>query len=114
MIIVHSNASGAIAYTPLDLAEWFGFTLVNLVFPSSIFAPGNALSFSKKKYETNAPSLRKIFKRAFIIFIPAFLMYWFSFFHRMPGGRAFNGLANTGIMDVLQRIALCYCDKLKF
>jgi predicted acyltransferase len=35
-------------------------------------------------------------------------MYWFPFFHRENGGWAFNNLAHTRIMGVLQRIALCY------
>lgn len=35
-------------------------------------------------------------------------MYWFPFFHRVEHGWAFNALATTRIMGVLQRIALCY------
>ena len=87
---------------------WFGFTPTDLVFPSFLFAVGNALSFSKKKFETDAAFIGKIFKRTVIIFLLGYLMYWFPFFHRENGSWAFNPLGHTRIMGVLQRIALCY------
>ena len=109
MIIVNAPGSGANPYVPLDHAYWFGFTPTDLVFPSFLFAVGNALSFSGKKYETNAAFLQKLFKRTILIFLLGYLMYWFPFFHRLPGGGwAFNPLDHTRIMGVLQRIALCY------
>jgi predicted acyltransferase len=108
MIIVNAPGSGAVQWAPLDHAAWFGFTPTDLVFPSFLFAVGNALSFSKNKFETNGAFLKKIGKRALIIFLLGYLMYWFPFFHREAGGWAFNPLANTRIMGVLQRIALCY------
>ncbi|NOW93673.1 acyltransferase family protein [Mucilaginibacter sp. SG564] len=108
MIIVNAPGSGAVQWAPLDHAAWFGFTPTDLVFPSFLFAVGNALSFSKNKFESNSAFLRKIGKRTFIIFLLGYLMYWFPFFHREAGGWAFNPLGNTRIMGVLQRIALCY------
>ena len=108
MIIVNAPGSGADVWTPLDHAAWFGFTPTDLVFPSFLFAVGNALSFSKNKFDTDAAFLGKIFKRTVIIFLLGYLMYWFPFFHRDNGTWAFNPLANTRIMGVLQRIALCY------
>jgi predicted acyltransferase len=108
MIIVNAPGSGAVQWAPLDHAAWFGFTPTDLVFPSFLFAVGNALSFSKNKFETNGAFLRKIGKRTLIIFLLGYLMYWFPFFHREAGGWGFNPLANTRIMGVLQRIALCY------
>lgn len=108
MIIVNAPGSGAVQWAPLDHAAWFGFTPTDLVFPSFLFAVGNALSFSKNKFETNGAFLRKIGKRTLIIFLLGYLMYWFPFFHREAGGWALNPLANTRIMGVLQRIALCY------
>ncbi|WP_295670379.1 DUF5009 domain-containing protein [uncultured Mucilaginibacter sp.] len=108
MIIVNAPGSDADVWTPLDHAAWFGFTPTDLVFPSFLFAVGNALSFSKNKFETNAAFLSKIVKRTVIIFLLGYLMYWFPFFHRANGGWAFNPLAHTRIMGVLQRIALCY------
>jgi len=108
MIIVNAPGSGADVWTPLDHAAWFGFTPTDLVFPSFLFAVGNALSFSKNKFDTDAAFLGKIFKRTVIIFLLGYLMYWFPFFHRDNGSWTFNPLANTRIMGVLQRIALCY------
>jgi predicted acyltransferase len=110
MIIVNAPGSGADPYIPLDHAAWVGFTPTDLVFPSFLFAVGNALSFSSRKYETDAAFLKKIFKRTVIIFLLGYLMYWFPFFHRVEGvGWVFNPLDHTRIMGVLQRIALCYC-----
>jgi predicted acyltransferase len=108
MIIVNSPGSGAIPWAPLDHAAWIGFTPTDLVFPSFLFAVGNALSFSKKKFETNPAFLAKIFKRSLIIFLLGYLMYWFPFMHRDQGTWTFNPISNTRIMGVLQRIALCY------
>ncbi len=108
MIIVNAPGSGADVWTPLDHAPWFGFTPTDLVFPSFLFAVGNALSFSKKKLASDQEFLGKIFKRTVIIFLLGYLMYWFPFFHRENGHWAFNPLAHTRIMGVLQRIALCY------
>lgn len=108
MIIVNAPGSGAVQWAPLDHAAWFGFTPTDLVFPSFLFAVGNALSFSKNKFESNSAFLRKISKRTIIIFLLGYLMYWFPFFHREAGSWAFNPLANTRIMGVLQRIAICY------
>ena len=109
MIIVNNPGSGADVWVPLDHAPWFGFTPTDLVFPSFLFAVGNALSFSGRKYQTDGAFLKKVFKRTIIIFLLGYLMYWFPFFHRTAGGWAFNDLAHTRIMGVLQRIALCYC-----
>ena len=108
MIIVNSPGSGAVHWAPLDHAEWFGFTPTDLVFPSFLFAVGNALSFSKKKFESDATFLGKIFKRTVIIFLLGYLMYWFPFMHRQEGAWVFNAFAATRVMGVLQRIALCY------
>ncbi|MEO3407739.1 heparan-alpha-glucosaminide N-acetyltransferase domain-containing protein [Mucilaginibacter sp. CAU 1740] len=108
MIIVNAPGSGATVWAPLDHAAWFGFTPTDLVFPSFLFAVGNALSFSKKKFETDAAFISKILKRTVIIFLLGYLMYWFPFFHRTADGWAFNPLNHTRIMGVLQRIALCY------
>lgn len=110
MIIVNSAGWGAPSYAPLDHAEWFGFTPTDFVFPSFLFAVGNALAFSKIKYSSDAAFLSKILKRTLIIFLLGYLMYWFPFFHREADGHwAFNPISHTRILGVLQRIALCYC-----
>jgi len=108
MIIVNSPGSGATQWAPLDHAAWFGFTPTDLVFPSFLFAVGNALSFSKKKFESNPAFLGKIFKRTVIIFLLGYLLSSFPFVHRDGSLWVFNQLSHSRILGVLQRIALCY------
>jgi len=76
-----------------------------------MFVVGNALSFVMKKWEGLPDSVvvGKIFKRALIIFLLGYLMYWFPFVHwnanhELEG----NPFSHTRIMGVLQRIALGY------
>lgn len=112
MIIVNTPGSYSAAYAPLNHAQWHGFTPTDLVFPSFLFAVGNAMSFVMNKWKgmKNTTVLLKIFKRTLIIFLLGYLMYWFPFVDWKDGGgvtgRPFD---TTRIMGVLQRIALCYC-----
>ncbi|MEO7213602.1 DUF5009 domain-containing protein [Mucilaginibacter sp.] len=110
MIIVNTPGSGAAPFAPLEHAAWFGFTPTDLVFPSFLFAVGNAMSFTSAKFAQMSTSsvLGKIFKRAFIIFLLGYLMYWFPFFDRIDGVWTFRPFSGTRVMGVLQRIALCY------
>src|SRR4026207_2265587 len=112
MIIVNSPGNYDTTYAPLLHAQWHGFTPTDLVFPSFLFAVGNAMSFVMVKWSTmkNGEGLWKIFKRTIIIFLLGYLMYWFPFVHwNESGGLSFNPIGQTRIMGVLQRIALCYC-----
>jgi len=109
MIIVNTGGTGG-TYWPLDHAAWHGWTPTDLVFPSFLFAVGNAMSFSMRKYEQlgNSAVLGKIFKRTLIIFLLGYLMYWFPFVHQTDHGLEFKPFSHTRILGVLQRIALCY------
>lgn len=106
MILVNSPGRGETTFAPLLHASWNGFTLTDLVFPTFLFVVGNSMSFSIKKYELmgNTAFFKKILKRATIIFLLGFLMYWFPFFENGQ----LKPLAETRIFGVLQRIALCY------
>jgi len=110
MIIVNTPGSGAAPFAPLEHAAWFGFTPTDLVFPSFLFAVGNAMSFSQKKFiGMDAGSVFwRIFKRAAIIFLLGFLMYWFPFVQHNASGWSMSPISTTRIFGVLQRIALCY------
>ncbi len=111
MIIVNTPGTGANLYPYLVHANWFGFTLADLVFPSFLFAMGNAMSFSMGKLKFAPPALvwKKILKRTFLIFLLGYLMYWFPFFKQnIDGLWELKPLSETRIMGVLQRIALCY------
>src|SRR5487761_2495850 len=111
MIIVNTPGNSATTFSPLLHASWFGFTPTDLVFPSFLFAVGNAMSFVMNKW-TNLPQQKvvfKILKRTALIFLLGYLMYWFPFFKL---DKAHNiipfPMRDTRIMGVLQRIALCY------
>jgi len=110
MIIVNTPGSGATPFSPLEHAAWFGFTPTDLVFPSFLFAVGNAMSFSMKKFNgmSSGAVVFRIFKRAAIIFLLGYLMYWFPFVRHNASGWSLSPVSQTRIMGVLQRIALCY------
>lgn len=114
MIIVNSPGSWDIAYGPLLHAPWHGFTPTDLVFPSFLFAVGNAMAFVMHKFENQPNSVfwKKTIKRTFLIFLFGYLMYWFPFFREAEaGGLNFSEIrpwSTTRIPGVLQRIALCY------
>jgi predicted acyltransferase len=92
-------------------AKWHGFTPTDLVFPSFLFAVGNAMSFVMQKWAnlSQGQVLGKVFKRTILIFLIGYLMYWFPFVHMQDGHLVMNPISHTRIMGVLQRIALCYC-----
>lgn len=111
MIIVNTPGSGAHPFAPLEHAEWHGFTPTDLVFPSFLFAVGNAMSFSLERYRLlgDAAFFRKVIKRTLLIFLLGYLMYWFPFFRLDAAGHIIGApIGRTRIMGVLQRIALCY------
>jgi predicted acyltransferase len=109
MIVVNTSGAGAEPYPILAHAKWFGLTLADLVFPAFLFAVGNAMSFSAGKPQPAAAYLMRVVKRAAIIFLLGYLMYWFPFVHQTAsGGWALNPIEHTRIMGVLQRIALCF------
>jgi predicted acyltransferase len=111
MIIVNTSGS-KFTYSPLEHAHWHGFTPTDLVFPSFLFAVGNAMSFAMNKWNvlTQAEVLGKIFKRTFIIFLCGFLLYWFPFFTTDQAHHlTISPFSHTRVLGVLQRIALAYC-----
>jgi predicted acyltransferase len=110
MIIVNTPGNYDTTFSPLLHAQWHGFTPTDLVFPSFLFAVGNAMSFVMPKWEGMATNVvvTKILKRTFIIFLLGFLMYWFPFMKHENGQLVFFPFDETRVFGVLQRIALCY------
>ena len=111
MIIVNTPGNGATTFSPLLHAHWNGFTPTDLVFPSFLFAVGNAMSFVMPKWSNLKQSevLWKIFKRTFIIFLLGYGMYWFPFMKMNVSNQIIGfPFADTRVFGVLQRIALCY------
>lgn len=110
MIVVNTPGTGASPFAPLEHAPWHGFTPTDLVFPSFLFAVGNAMAFAMGKY-SGMPAgqvVARILKRSLIIFLLGFLMYWFPFVHQTQEGLAWNPFSDTRIFGVLQRIGICY------
>lgn len=111
MIIVNTPGNGPTSYAPLNHAHWNGFTPTDLVFPSFMFAVGNAMSFVMKKWATLSQGqvIGKILKRTLLIFLLGYLMYWFPFVHwNQQHELVGNEFGRTRVMGVLQRIAIAY------
>lgn len=110
MIIVNTPGNGATTFAPLQHAAWNGFTPTDLVFPSFLFAVGNAMSFVMAKWESLPTSavLTKILKRTAIIFLLGFLMYWFPFVKWNGSEITAFPFSETRVFGVLQRIGLAY------
>lgn len=110
MIVVNTPGTGAQPFSPLEHAPWHGFTPTDLVFPSFLFAVGNAMAFSMGKYSgmPGGQVVAHILKRSLIIFLLGYLMYWFPFVHHTQEGLAWKPIGETRIFGVLQRIGICY------
>jgi alpha-N-acetylglucosaminidase len=108
MIVVNTAGPGAAPYPWLVHAKWFGFTAADWVFPSFLFAMGCAMSFAFGRPIGHGAFAVKVLRRSALIFLAGFLMYWFPFVHRIGGAWSLIPFADTRVMGVLQRIALCY------
>jgi predicted acyltransferase len=114
MIVVNTQGSGALPYAQLEHAPWNGCTLTDLVFPSFLFAVGNAMAFVGQRRQGNtlifstaaiptpqagSSVLLRMLRRSLLLFLIGFLLAWYPFR---------QSLSDTRILSVLQRIALCY------
>ena len=111
MIIVNTPGSWSAVYAPFLHAPWHGFTLTDLVFPSFLFAVGNAFAFVKNRWADKSLGdvFGKIAKRTFLIFLIGYLLSWFPFVRWNDAGELyFKAFGDTRVFGVLQRIALCY------
>jgi predicted acyltransferase len=117
MILVNNPGSWQHIYTPLEHAPWHGCTPTDLVFPFFLFAVGNALAFVMPKMETAGTPifLRKVFRRALLIFAIGLFLNWFPFVSWSGNELVLrhwvspaNPESGVRILGVLQRIALCY------
>ena len=108
MIVVNTAGDGADPYPILVHAKWFGFTAADWVFPSFLFAVGASMAFAFGKPMTDGAFALKVLRRAGLIFLLGFLMYWYPFASKTGGVWALKPFADTRVMGVLQRIGLCY------
>ncbi|TWI51620.1 putative acyltransferase [Pseudoduganella flava] len=111
MIVVNTPGDWNHVFAPLLHAQWHGFTPTDWVFPTFLFAVGNALAFALPKYaaQGDAAVVAKVLRRGALIFLLGYLLYWFPFF-APDGAGGFHLLppADTRIPGVLQRIGLCF------
>jgi predicted acyltransferase len=110
MIVVNTPGSWSQIYAPFKHAPWHGFTVTDLVFPTFLFVVGNALSFGMHKLKAagDAVFLKKVFKRAGLIFLIGFLLGYFPFVKWEEGDLVAKNVFELRIWGVLQRIAVCY------
>ncbi|WP_321476010.1 heparan-alpha-glucosaminide N-acetyltransferase domain-containing protein [uncultured Paludibaculum sp.] len=101
MILVNNPGSSP-TYTPLEHAEWHGWTFTDTVFPFFLWIVGVAMTLSTARRieqgEDRVRLLRHTVQRAVIIFLIGFLLGPFPNIH----------FATIRIPGVLQRIAVCY------
>jgi predicted acyltransferase len=97
MILVNTPGSWSHLWSPLDHAEWHGWTPTDLVFPAFLFAVGVALALSFPRRVDNGTWL-KIPRRTLLLIA----IGWGLQLLARPE------LATFRFPGVLQRIALCY------
>ena len=116
MIIVNTPGDWGNTFSLLLHANWHGFSPTDLVFPSFLFAVGNAMAFVSLKWGDKSAQevLLRGFKSAFLIFLVGYLLYWFPFVKMVDGEWIGKPFANTRIFGVLQRIGFCYALALPF
>jgi len=111
MILVNNPGSWRHIYTPLEHAEWNGWTPTDLIFPFFLFIVGVAMTFSFGKLQAlETPKLdiyKKVVKRTVILFAVGLFMHIFPFIRWEPHFHWFD-FSHMRIMGVLQRIAVCY------
>jgi len=110
MVLVNNPGSWDSIYSPLEHAEWNGWTPTDLVFPFFLFIVGVAITLSLgKRIEADGPKrdlYLKIFRRAALIFVIGLILNTFPFYDFAKGEWLDVGMIR--IMGVLQRIAICY------
>jgi len=102
MVVVNTAGDGRHTYAPLEHAEWHGWTITDVVFPSFLWIVGVAMTFSlAKRVAQGVPKGRlflQILRRAAILYCLGLVLYGFPYYH----------LDTLRLLGVLQRIAICY------
>lgn len=114
MIVVTSPGDWNHTYAPLLHAEWNGWTLADMVFPTFLFAVGVAFGLSFPRSVATPDDRSRIFvriaRRALALVALGLLLNWI-YVEAIGWGAWFPGkagLANIRLSGVPQRIAACY------
>jgi predicted acyltransferase len=110
MILVNNPGSWAAIYSPLEHANWHGWTPTDLVFPFFLFIVGVSITLALGRRAEAGGSKRdlyvKIARRSLVIFALGIFLAAFPFYNFTT--HAFIDLSTLRIPGVLQRIAVCY------
>jgi predicted acyltransferase len=102
MVLVNNPGSGRDVYPPLNHAEWHGWTITDVVFPSFLWIVGVAMTLSlARRVAAGVPRDRlfaQVVRRAAILYVLGLVSYLFPRFD----------FSTMRVMGVLQRIAICY------
>jgi predicted acyltransferase len=102
MVLVNNPGDGKHVYAPLNHAEWNGWTITDVVFPSFLWIVGVAmtLSFAARLNAGVARStlMNQALRRTLILYVLGLIVYAYPDFS--PGTQR--------LLGVLQRIAICY------
>ena len=110
MVLVNNPGSWENIYSPLEHAEWHGWTPTDCVFPFFVFILGVSIALALgKRVETNGVKSDvywKIVRRTLLIFGLGLFLATFPFYNFTKG--QWLDISTVRIMGVLQRIAICY------
>jgi len=102
MVLVNTPGDGKYVYAPLRHAEWHGWTITDVVFPSFLWIVGVAMTFAMARQVAAGATRRRIFlqvcRRAAVLYLLGLLVYLFPDFD----------FSTMRVLGVLQRIAICY------
>jgi predicted acyltransferase len=102
MVLVNTPGTGQYVYAPLRHAEWHGWTITDVVFPSFLWIVGVAMTFAMARQMAAGATRGRIFgqvcKRAAILYLLGLIVYLFPDFD----------FSTMRVLGVLQRIAVCY------
>ncbi|WP_420571573.1 acyltransferase family protein [Kordia sp.] len=102
MILVITPGDWSQRFQWMNHAEWEGYPLSDMIFPSFLFCVGMAMAISFNKGINQNKSiyllLGKVIKRTFLLILIGLIINGFPFYD----------LKNIRIPGVLQRIAICY------
>src|SRR5436190_18461137 len=101
MVLVNTAGDYRHVYAPLQHAEWHGWTITDVVFPSFLWIVGVAMTLSLGKRVAAGVPRRKLFlsvlRRALILYVLRLVIYGFPRYD----------LSTLRLLGVLQRIAIC-------
>ena len=102
MVLVNTAGDYRHVYAPLQHAEWHGWTITDVVFPSFLWIVGVAMTLSLGKRLAAGVPRRKLFlsvlRRALILYVLGLVIYGFPLYNP----------STLRLLGVLQRIAICY------